>query len=187
MAKKWLTVSEIATWAEREAKRMPPSSDGLTSEFVQYLTFEHAINGDESFSERVLLDLFWRTVHGGLLPTDRAMIAFVLNRMSQSKGAKRALSGVEKRGGQARRGQVGLSLSAEVSSKIRDDGLTVEEAWEAVGATHHLTASAVKGHWMRWKPTLLKSAESLLRQRYPDITESDVQARARVLVLGRRA
>lgn len=186
MGKRALTLSHIIEWVSREADRVPFGSVHVRSDYVRNLIFEHAINGDESFAEPLIVDLFWKVVHDKIGHQERAMLAFVLERLMKSEYALKTVSGVEKRGGQVRRGWIGLSISAEVATMMGRDGLTAEQAWELAGERNHLTASAVKNHWIRWKPTLIESAAALICASNPELSAEEIQVRARVVVLGAR-
>lgn len=187
MDRRKTSVAALSKWLDREAQRVSFEAVNTRSEYLRNLVFEQALSGDESFAESALVHLFWRVAHDKMDATDRAVLACMLERASKSDAARKAICGAEKRGGQARRGMVGLSLAVEVSAHIRKERMTAERAWEVVGQAHHLTASAIKGHWVRWKPTLLSSAANLLREHYPEADEPTIKARARVLILGDRA
>lgn len=158
-----------------------------TGDHLRTFVYTEAINGDESFAIPALLRLFWRVVHNVVDDTDRALLAFVLNQVVQSDSAKRAVAGVEGRGGQPKRGWQGLLIASEVSAHLARHSVSVEAAWDAVGDAHSLSASAVKGHWRRWKPTVLATTREFLRAKVPEMDEESLGVATKVGVLGRHS
>ena len=156
--------------------------------YLRDLLAEHAINGDESFAQDVVTDLYLRVAHNKLEVSDRAALCAILSRIDQNDAGKRIICGVEGRPGQSRRGRLGLHVAMEVS-RCLVEGQTAEAAWDSVGEKMHLTSSAVKQYWMRWKPKFIASVRAMLLSRHgfpQGTTEAEIDAYARYMALGRR-
>lgn len=183
-----ITIAGLVRWIGNEAERVPPAPETqLGSQYFRLLVLNRMVNGDESFVEPALTNIYWRLVHDKIGPEDRAVLACLLLRFVESEAGRKIASGAEKRSGQPRRGWVGLSIAREVANLQAKDGITAESAWEKVGETHHLTASAVKGHWMKWKSRLLDGARAYVREEFPGAQEDEVAVMAKVAILGTKS
>lgn len=183
-----LTIAGLLRWIGKEAERVPQALEiSGGRQYFRLLMFNRMVNGDESFVEPALTDLYWRLVHDKIGSEDRAVLACLLLRFSGSDAGRKIASGAEKRGGQPRKGWVGLSIAGEVSDLLVKEGITAESAWEKVGEKRHLTASAVKGHWMKWKPRLLDGARDFVREKFPSAAEDELAVLAKVAVLGTKS
>lgn len=178
------TVPTLIQYMKRASENQPALE---RPKFLRDLFITNAINGDESFANDFLSNLFFQVAHDKLGVSDRAALCVVLFRILDSKTGQKIACGVEKRPGQSRRGRIGLRVAHEVSRQIVS-GKTAENAWEIVGETMHMTSSAVKQHWIAWKPKYIASVKDIIRDLVPEgTTEAELDALSRFYSLGARA
>jgi hypothetical protein len=137
------------------------------------VVYEEAINGDQSFGEKAITRLFWLVAQDQLTELDRAVLGLFLFRVMNSVVAINIVCGVDKKRGTGKRGLKGMKVAHLVSGRIKT-GLTVEKAWEDVATEVSLSVSAVKQHWIKWKPALLGMYRAGAREQFPDATGGEI-------------
>jgi hypothetical protein len=124
--------------------------------------YSGALDGDQGFGRRAIAQVSEKIKNSEKLDEwDSYFLRSILVRLYNNPQAMNVICGVSNKRGKQKDGQHGTAIAASVLVEMRNNKISAEESWERVAEQNHLSASAVKKHWMRWKDTVISSMDAV--------------------------